>query len=334
MTAKLMVLSDHEVRSVLGYPECAQAMREALMARASGDFYQPLRSVYRTPDDGDLMVLMPAYQSKVGAGFGLKAINIVAGNPARGLDSHQGIVLLSASETGEPIAVLNASAVTEIRTAAVSAVATNALANADADVLVIFGTGVQARSHLRAISSTRELAEVRVVARTAGKAERFAAEVSSASELAEAKVTGYGSPEQALAGAGIVVTATNSAVPVLRREWVSPGTHLNAVGACLPHQRELDAATVADAAFFCDSRESVIAEAGDFVLAVADGAIGHDHLKAELGDVLTGKASGRTGEREITIFESLGLAAEDLAAAAAAYSLAVERGIGTMVDFA
>ncbi len=331
MSTKLLILSDSAVRAVLGYRECADAMRDALIARARGDFYQPLRSVYRTPDGAGLMVTMPAYQSNVSAGYGLKAINVVPGNPARGLDAHQGIVLLSKSETGEPIAVLNASAVTEIRTAAVSAVATNALANADADVLAIFGTGVQARSHLEAISAARQLTEIRVVARSADKARQFAAEL--APHAAGAKVVGHASGEEALAGAGIVVTATNSDVPVLSRAWLSPGTHINAVGACLPTVRELDAATVADAAFFGDSKESVTAEAGDFVLAVADGAIGPDHLRGELGDVLAGKAAGRTGEREITVFESLGLAAEDLAAAAVAYQLAVERGVGQLADF-
>ncbi len=331
MSRQLLVLSERAVRDVLSYPQCADAMRDALMARARGEFYQPLRSVFKAPDPGGLIVLMPAYQQNVSAGYGLKAINVVHGNPARGLDSHQGIVLLSDSETGEPVAVLNASAVTEIRTAAVSAVATSLLANADADVLTIIGAGVQARSHLRAIASTRTLAEIRVVARSAEKAQRFAAELAPLA--GDARVTGHASAREALAGAGIVVTATNSATPVIDRQWLSPGAHVNAVGACLPHTRELDAATVADAALFGDSRESVLAEAGDFVLAVKDGAIGNDHLKAEIGDVLIGKAAGRTGEREITIFESLGLAAEDLAAAATAYQVAAERGIGSLVDF-
>ncbi|HET9896057.1 MAG TPA: ornithine cyclodeaminase family protein [Streptosporangiaceae bacterium] len=346
MSRQLLVLSNDAVRAVLSYPLCAEAMRDALIARARGDFYQPLRTVLKVPGPGGLVALMPAYRygasaegsgesspraSTASAGYGLKAINITHDNPGRGLDSHQGIVLLSSSETGEPIAVLNASAVTEVRTAAVSAVATNQLANADADVLTIIGAGVQARSHLRAIASTRALAEIRVVARTAEKAQRFAADMALLA--GDAKVTGYASAEEALAGAGIVVTATNSAVPVIQRQWITPGTHINAVGACLPHARELDSATVADAALFCDSKDAVIAEAGDFVIAAMDGAIDRDHLMPELGDVLAGTAAGRSGEREITIFESLGLAAEDLAAAAAAYQVAVERGIGSLVDF-
>ena len=329
---RLLVLSSSAVRSVLGYSECIGAMREALMARARGEVFQPLRSVINPPAAPGLMGLMPAYQQGKQAGYGLKAICITPGNPAAGLDTHQGIVLLSSSETGEPLAVLNASAVTEIRTAAVSAVATCLLANSDADVLAIIGTGVQARAHLHAIGAVRSFAEVRVAGSTHDKAAKFAAELAgSAGE--GARLIAAASVREAVEGAGVVVTATNSAEPVIRREWLSPGVHINAVGACLPHMRELDTATVASAALFADSRESVIAEAGDYVLAAADGAVGPDHIQAEIGDLLASGQPGRTGEREITVFESLGLAIEDLAAADVAYQAATERGAGTWVDF-
>ena len=330
---ELRILSGRDVHDVLSYRECAGAMRTALIARANGEFFQPLRTVLSPSAAAGLMALMPAYGQGQLAGYGLKAITITPGNTARGLDTHQGIVLLSSSETGQPVAVLNASALTEIRTAAVSAVATSVLANEDADVLAIIGTGVQARSHLRAIGSTRHLAEIRIAGRTKDKAGAFAA--AMAPFAGEAKLIACATVEQAVAGAGIVVTATNSAQPVLRREWLSPGTHINAVGACLPDYRELDTATVAGAALYGDSRESVIAEAGDYVLAAAEGAIGPGHIKAELGDLLAARpgAEGRTGEREITIFESLGLAVEDLAAAAVACEAARSAGIGTLTDF-
>jgi ornithine cyclodeaminase len=329
---QLLVLSGQAVRSVLGYPECADAMREALAARARGEVFQPLRSVLKPDGAAGQMALMPSYWQDQPAGYGLKAITITPGNPVAGLDSHQGIVLLSASATGEPIAVLNASAVTEIRTAAVSAVATSVLANEDADVLAIIGTGVQARAHLQAIGATRRLAEIRVAGSSPGKAARLIADLAPFVSD-DFKLVACASVEEAVAAAGIIVTATNSAEPVIRRDWLSPGTHINAVGACLPSFRELDTATVADAALFCDSRESVLAEAGDYVLAAADGAVGPEHIKAELGDLLTGAADGRRGEREITIFESLGLAVEDLAAAAVAYQAATDRDIGTCLDF-
>ena len=329
---QLLVLSGRAVGSVLGYRECADAMRAALVARSNGEVFQPLRTVLK-PDRADgLMVLMPSFQAGTDAGYGLKAITVTPGNPAQGLDSHQGIVLLSSPDTGQPLAVLNASAVTESRTAAVSAVATGLLARPDADVLAIIGTGVQAIAHLHAIGSTRSLAQIRVAGSTPEKAAKFAAELS-ASVADGTRLIAAASVREAVEGAGIVVTATNAAEPVLRRGWLTPGVHINAVGACLPHLRELDTATVADAALFCDSRESVLAEAGDYVLAAADGAIGPDHIQAEVGDLLAAGQRGRTGEREITVFESLGLAVEDLAAAGVAYRTAADAGAGTWVDF-
>jgi ornithine cyclodeaminase len=329
---QLLVLSGNAVRSVLGYPECAAAMRAALLARARGEVFQPLRSVLTPDGAAGRMVLMPSYQQGQPLGYGLKAITVTPGNPAAGLDSHQGIVLLSGSVTGEPLAVLNASALTEIRTAAVSAVATDLLASPDADVLAIIGTGVQARAHLLAITATRRLAQVRIAGRHPDQAARFAADLAPFLPAGTELLACADVPE-AVRAAGIVVTATSATQPVVRREWLSPGTHLNAVGACLPDARELDTATVADSAFFCDSRDSVIAEAGDYVLAAAEGAVGPDHIKAELGEVLAGTADGRRGERELTIFESLGLAVEDLAAAAVAYRAAGERDIGVWTDF-
>lgn len=329
---RLLVLSSSAVRSVLGFSECADAMRDALIARARGEVFQPLRTALKPPAARGLIGLMPVYQQGKEAGYGLKAICITPGNPVAGLDTHQGIVLLSSSATGEPLAVLNASAVTEIRTAAVSAVATSLLANADADVLAIIGTGVQARAHLHAIGAARTLAEVRVAGSTPEKAAKFTAEM--AGSLGEGtKLVATASVREAVEGAGIVATVTNCAEPVLRREWLSPGVHINAVGACLPHMRELDTATVADAALFADSRESVIAEAGDYLLAAAEGAVGQDDIQAEIGDLLASGEPGRTGERQITVFESLGIAIEDLAAASVAYQAATERGAGTWIDF-
>ena len=334
---ELLVLPGGAVRSVLGYALCADAMRDALAARARGEMFQPLRTILRPPGTTGLMALMPSYQS--GTGYGLKAICITPGNPAAGLDSHQGVVLLSSPETGQPIAVLNASAVTEIRTAAVSAVATSVLARPDADVLAIVGTGVQARSHLMAIAATRPLAEVRIAGSAAAKAVAFATDIAPAA-LAEVgaavpRVAACDTVRQAVGGAGVVVTATSSAKPVLDLDWLAPGTHVNAVGACLPHTRELDTGTVAAAALFADSRESVLAEAGDYLIAAAEGAVGPDHIRAELGDLLAGLApgQGRQNAEEITVFESLGLAIEDLAAALVAYQAAREGNSGSWIEF-
>jgi ornithine cyclodeaminase len=263
-------------------------------------------------------------------GYALKAICLFPGNPAVGKDAHQGVVLLSSEETGEPVAIMNASAVTEIRTAAASAVATRALARPDATELAIIGTGVQARSHLRALAETRSLTGIRVAGRTPERAAAFAAALPG---HAGVPVRACASAEAAVAGAGIVVTATSAAEPVVRREWLAPGCHINAVGAYSPRTRELDTATVAGAALFADSRESASNEAGDLLLPLAEGAITADHLRAELGEVLTGQAAGRTSAEEITVFKSLGLAVEDLAAAVHVARLAAERGAGLPVPF-
>jgi ornithine cyclodeaminase/alanine dehydrogenase-like protein (mu-crystallin family) len=345
--SRLLVLGDDDVHRLLPYGECADAMRDALLALARGQVDQPLRTIIRPPAAAGMMALMPAYMAaggpegtgageqgeasgEMGAAYGLKAICIFPGNPAAGLDSHQGVVLLSSAQTGEPLALLNASAVTEIRTAAVSAVATGLLARGDAAELAIIGTGVQARAHLLAIAAERPLTSVQVAGRDPAKARRFAEDMRGRTDV---PVAACDSAAEAVAGAGIVVTATSSAEPVLRRDWLAPGAHINAVGACLPHTRELDTETMAAAALFTDRRESMLNEAGDYVLAQAEGAVGPDHIRAELGELLTGAAPGRAGDAEITVFESLGLAVEDLAAAALAYRKAAELSAGTWADF-
>ncbi len=341
---KLLVLSASDVHELLDYAGCAAAMREVLAARARGDVFQPLRSVHEPPGAAGRMALMPSHRGGPDGGFGLKALCLMPGNPPL-LDSHQGVVLLSSPATGEPLAVLNASAVTEIRTAAVSAVATELLARPDAAVLAIIGTGVQARAHLRAIAAARPLAQVRIAGRTPGRAAAFAAEATAevhaatwAGGAARPPVVACDSAAQAVAGAGIVVTATSSAEPVLRLDWLAPGTHINAVGACLPHVREIDSATMRAAAVFADSRASVLAESGDYLIPAAGGMIGPDQIRGEIGDLLVDQpdgpgTAGRRDAAEITLFESLGLAIEDLAAGFAAYRVARDRGAGSWVDF-
>jgi ornithine cyclodeaminase len=324
------VLSADDVHAMLTYQECTEAVAAALMARTRGEVHQPLRMFVRPEGGPGMMAVMPVIWPGRQTGYALKAICLFPGNPAAGKDAHQGVVLLSSEETGEPVAIMNASAVTEIRTAAASVVATRALARPDATELAIIGTGVQARAHLRAMAETWPLTAIRVAGRTPDRAAAFAAALPG---HAGVPVRACASVREAVAGAGIVVTATTAAEPVLRHEWLDPGCHINAVGAYSPRTRELDTATVAAAALFADSRESVSSEAGDFLLPLAEGAITPGHLRAELGDVLTGKAAGRTSAAEITVFKSLGLAVEDLAAAVHVARLAAERGAGLPVPF-
>jgi ornithine cyclodeaminase/alanine dehydrogenase-like protein (mu-crystallin family) len=332
---RVLTLSNADIHAALSPEACEQAMAAVLAARARGDAFNPLRTVTIPPGAAGFIGLMPAYASAsaageegpgdAGAAFGLKAICLIPGNPARGLDAHQGTVTLYDGDTGMPTAILNASAITEIRTAAVTAVATRALAREGARVLGILGAGVQARSHLAALADVRPWDEVRVYAPTTAHAEAL--------RDARADIAVTASAAEAVTGADVVVVATSAKRPVLEHAWLAPGAHVNAVGASSPTAWEIEPATVAAAALFCDSRESVRNEAGEFRLAVEEGLIaGEEHIRAELGEVVAGSHPGRAGEDELTLFRSLGIGVEDLAAAQVAVSAAHRQGLGTEVE--
>jgi ornithine cyclodeaminase len=315
---KLLVLNEHDVHAQLTMRECIATMEDALASLARGEVLQPLRNMIRGEGASGILGLMPSYHRD----YGLKEVCVFPGNPAKGLDTHLGAVLLHSGETGQLLAIANASAITAIRTAAVSAVATKLLAREDSSTLAILGAGVQARSHLEAIRLVRPIREVRVFSRTRAKAE----------QLENCRVVE--SAEEAVRGADIVVTVTNAREPIVRREWIGAGTHINAVGSSIAAARELDSATVADASLFVDRRESTVNESGDYLFALREGAInGPAHIRAELGEILTGKASGRTSASEITLFKSLGLAIEDLASVRFLYEKAKASGAGTWIDF-
>ncbi len=302
----VLVLDEHDVRALLPMDECIEAMDQILRSLARGELYQPLRFVTRPADAESLMGFMPAHRGGEGSVWSLKEIVIAPGNPARGLDAHQGAVLLHDGETGELRALLNASPITEIRTAAVSAVATRALARAGSRVVAILGGGVQARSHAEAMRTVLDDPEIRTWRRGDG-----------------------GTPEGVLSGADVVCTCTSAREPILQRQWLAAGTHVNAVGASLPTARELDAETMAAASLFVDRRESTLNESGDLLLA----GLGDEDIRAEIGEVLIGADPGRADANELTVFKSLGLAVEDLATAELIVRKARERGIGTEVAF-
>ena len=327
---KILILSHDQVVSLLPMKECIAVMREALIALAAGEVHQPLRTITWPPGAAGAMALMPSYMSGDRAAFGLKAICVFPGNPARGKDSHQGGVLLFSAETGELQALLNASAITAIRTAAVSGVATDLLARADACNLALIGTGVQARTHLAAMSQVRSIKRCRVASRTIEHAREFAAAMSREFSLSVEPVA---TVAEALAGADLIVTVTNAREPIVRREWISPGSHLNIVGSSIPKAREVDTATMAASSLFVDRRESTLNEAGDYLIPAQEGVIGPDHIRAEIGEVLHGDKPGRTSLEEITLFKSLGLAVEDLAAAEYLYRKAKELNEGTWVEY-
>ena len=327
---KLLVVTHDEVEQLLPMADCIELMEQTLASLARGEFHLPLRMVVRPPGAAGLIAMMPAYKTTEPAAYGLKAICVFPDNPARGKDAHQGGVLLFSGETGELLALINASAITAIRTAAVSGVATRTLSRSDACQLTIIGAGVQARSHLEAIACVRAVERVRVVSRTAGGAEQFVREVSPAYSF---PVEVAPTVEAALKGADMIVTVTNALEPVVRLDWISPGAHINAVGSYSPASREIDSATMKAASLFVDRRESALNEAGDYLLAAAEGAIGPEHIKAELGEVLVGLKRGRQSADEITLFKSLGLAVEDLAAAEFIFRQAQRKEVGAWTEF-
>jgi ornithine cyclodeaminase len=327
---KVVVLTAAEVTALLPMPVCIEAMAEALASLSRGEAHQPLRLVFRPPAAAGIMAFMPAYQGGSRPAFGLKAIGIFAGNAARQMDTHQGAVALFDGETGELRALMNGAAVTAIRTAAVSALATRLLSREDAGDLALVGSGTQARTHLEALACVRPLRRVRVASRSAERARRFAEEMSGPGKIL---VEAMPSVEEAVRGADLVVLATDSAEPVVERAWISAGAHVNAVGASLPNRREVDSATMAAARLFVDRRESTINEAGDYLIPLAEGVLGAEHIQGELGEVLIGARPGRQSGDEITLFKSLGLAVEDLAAASAVHERALASGVGTLVDF-
>jgi ornithine cyclodeaminase len=324
----MLILTHSQVRELLPMRDCMAAVTEALAGLARGEGVQPLRSAFLRPDRRGVLAWMPG---ALGAGgvFGVKVLSVVEDPGALGVDSHQGGVLLFDAADGAPLALLEAGAITAVRTAAVSAVATEQLARTDARTLAILGAGTQARSHVEAMLAVRAIERVRVWGRDPGKVRAFADEQAERHRVA---VEPAASVAEALAGADIVCTTTSAREPILRSEVLEPGMHVNAVGASVPSWCEIDPAVLPLVSLVTDRRESLAAEAGEYRAAVADGLIPAGLVVPELGEVLNGDHPGRTSATEITLFRSLGLAVEDLAAGRLVYERARERGVGTEVE--
>ena len=330
MPLKLLVLNSREIAELLPMSECIELMASALASLARGEVFQPLRTIVRPTGARGLLGLMPAYRSGEQGAFGLKAICVFPGNPSIGKDAHQGGVLLFSQETGEPLALMNASQITAIRTAAVSAVATRLLARPDAAQLGIIGAGVQARTHLLALAYVRSIKRARVSCRNVEHAEELVRETQ---EKVAFPIEPAGTNEAAVREADIVVTATSSLEPVIKKDWVAPGAHINAIGTHSPQSREIDSDTMAAARIFVDRRESALNEAGDYLLAAKEGVVGPESIVGEIGELLIGTKPGRESASEITLFKSLGLAIEDVVCAEYLFRKAKADGVGSWVDF-
>ncbi len=324
-----LIVNQQEVPLLLPMGECMEAVAAALAAVADGEAMLPLRSILWLPERVGGLGLRPAalLPERV---VGLKAITFFPGNEGTELDTHQGAVLLFEAERGRLLAVMDATSITAIRTAAASGVATRLLAREDAGDLAIVGSGTQARTHLEAMAIARRLRRVRVASKDLDRAKAFAARESGRHGIAVEPVA---SVREAVAGADIICTVTSSREPVLLGEWISPGAHINAVGSSVPFARELDTAAVVRSRLYVDRRESALNEAGDFLIPKKEGAIGDDHIVGEIGELLTGRVRGRASAQEITLFKSLGLAVEDVASARLIYDKAKKSGTGRFLDF-
>jgi len=324
-----LIVNQSEVPRLLPMKECIEVMARAFAALARGEATMPQRQIVWMPDRSGALGLMPAHLSGLGA-VGLKAVSFFPRNEGTDLDSHQGAVLLFESGRGRLLAVIDATSVTAVRTAAVTAVATRLLSREDAGDLALVGSGVQARTHLEAMLLVRKIRRVRVASKTVERARSFAERESRRHGIA---VTPCASVREAVEGADLVCAATSSREPVVRGEWLSPGVHVNAVGSSVAAAREVDTEAVVRSRLFVDRREAAMAEAGDVLIPMSEGAIGESHIAGELGEVLTGSVPGRTGPAEVTLFKSVGLAIEDVAAAQHIYAKARGSGFGKFVEF-
>jgi ornithine cyclodeaminase len=333
----MLILNRREVTSLLSMPTCMDLMRQALASLSRGEVILPLRPVIRIPDSPNAFAVMPAYSADLAASAA-KIISVYPGNHGTALDSHQGMVALFDGANGQPLAIMDAFAITAIRTAAVSGVATKLLARRDARTVAILGAGAQGRSHIDAMLAARPFERVIVWSRTTAHAAALVTETEArygpgpVSRARPAEFVVVQDIDAAVREADVVCTVTASREPILRGGWLRPGTHVNAVGSSIPTARELDTETVRRARVFVDRRESAANEAGDLLIPMKEGVIGADHIVGELGELVLGTTRGRENDDQITLFKSLGLAVEDLACAVYLHGRAARENVGVTVD--
>ncbi|MEQ8762706.1 MAG: ornithine cyclodeaminase family protein [Planctomycetota bacterium] len=329
LATKTLVLSGADVTRLLTMEACIEAVERALIDLAEGRGSQPLRSILWLPERVGALGIMPGAVGEPAA-LGAKIISVFPGNHGRGLSSHQGVVLLFDPEDGRLLAILDGERITAIRTAAASAVATRALARQSASHLAILGSGAQADTHLEAMCAVRPVESVRLWSRRPESAAAFERRAREQHPGLDIKVVS--TAQDAVREADILCTVTAAQEPVIQGDWLAEGAHVNGVGSCVPSARELDTQLMQRGRIFTDRRESLLAEAGDFIIPMNEGELSEKDLEGELGDILQGKIEGRTAESDITIFKSLGIAAEDLGTARWLYEKARETGTGVEIE--
>ena len=325
----IRVLRGAEVRNLLPMAECVDLMQRTMIAVSEGRVVLPLRSILVMPGDRGMMGMMPGYLADPEC-FGVKLVSLIPRNKPPQYSSHLGIVLLFEADHGQPVALLDAAEITAIRTAAASGLATRLLARPEAGDLALLGAGEQARSHLEAMLSVRTLRRVRVWARDRDKARLFAEAQGVKHNIV---IETSPSVREAIAGADIICTTTKAREPILQGEWLTPGVHLNVVGSSIAGAAEIDTPAVVRARFFVDCRNSTVNEGGEYLRALKAGAITPDHILGEIGEVANGSKVGRRSPLDVTLYKSLGIAPQDLAAAHFVLEKARAAGIGQVIDF-
>jgi ornithine cyclodeaminase/alanine dehydrogenase len=324
-----LLLSRDDVASVLTMPDCIAAVEGAFASLARGEADMPQRAVIKVPAHHGLFLGMPAFLGGDQECLGLKLVTVYPDNPERhNLATTLGTLMLCDPATGAVIAIMDAGYLTAVRTGAASGVATRYLARQDAEVCTVFGAGVQARQQLIAVHHVRPLRQVHVLDVSADAAAAFARDLAAELDVPIEVAT---DAEQAVRAADIIVTASSSPTPILDGDWIRPGTHINNIGSHAPTTRELDTRTVERSYYVADLREANLAEAGDLLIPIEEGAVNADHIQASLGEVVIGTRPGRTDAEQITLFKSCGLAIQDVSTARAVLAAARERGIGTEV---
>jgi alanine dehydrogenase len=324
----MLLLSEKEVQSLARFDDLIPVLEQAHVQYSTGSAVMPVRLVVPLPQIEGRVTSMPAYLDRDKA-LGMKVVTYFPNNPKQNLPAILATVMLFSTETGKMIAAMDGNYITAIRTACASAMATKALANRDTPVLGVLGAGVQARAHIRALTQIRRIAKIKVYDILEASARELQATLQ---EEIGARIDVVESARAAILDSDLLVTVTTAKEPIVKADWLKPGVHINAVGSHRPDLREIDGATLAGAKIVVDSREAIMAECGDILLAIQEKAITADSVHAEIGEVLAGKKSGRSRPDEKTIYKAVGIAIQDVATAHWVYRRALERNVGTIIE--
>jgi alanine dehydrogenase len=323
----MLILTEAQVQDLVDVDELIAALERAHIQYSTAQAVMPVRLVVPLPQVDGRITAMPGFLNEDKA-LGMKVVTYFQNNSKQNLPSILATIMLFSAETGKMIAVMDGGYITAIRTACASAMATKLLSNPTASVLGVLGAGVQARAHLRALCRVRQLQSIKIYSPSATSATKVKQELESEVGIG---IEVLESAEETVRGCDVIVTASTAKEPIVSAGWLAPGAHINAVGSHRPDARELDGATLARSKVFVDSREAIMAECGDVLMALADKSIAPDHVQTEIGEVLAGTKPGRSKTDEVTLYKSVGIAVQDVATADLVYRKALEKNIGTNV---